>query len=260
LHTRREEEERMTVHPDAAIGFARAAAAYERGRPGYPPEAVAWLRDRVGITVGRRILDLAAGTGKLTRMLVPTGATLVAADPVHAMLRALDTATGGAAQAVVAIAQALPLPDGAVDGIVVAQAFHWFATDDALAEMARVLAPDGTIALVWNSRRLDDPLQGAITGIVEPHRGDAPAHATGRWRDAIDRSPYVRLTNTRTVPHSVRCDIDGLVDRVLSISFVAALDEAGRAEVERDVRALEQRFGATPVLRYRCEVHLLTPR
>lgn len=250
----------MTVHPDAAVGFARATAAYERGRPGYPPEMVAWLRDGVGSTAGRRILDLAAGTGKLTRMLVDTGAALVAADPVHAMLRALDAATGGVVPAVVATAQALPLADGAVDGILVAQAFHWFATDDALAEMTRVLAPDGTIALVWNARPLDDPLQAAISGIVDPHRGDTPAHASGRWRDAIDRSTHVRLTDTRTIPHTVRCDIDSLVDRVLSTSFIAALDEAGRAGVERDVRALEQRFGATPVLRYRCEGHLLTPR
>lgn len=250
----------MVVHREAAVGFTRATDAYERGRPGYPPAMVAWLCDRVGVHPGRRILDLAAGTGKLTRLLAPAGATLIAADPLHAMLRRLRSATAGDVPAVAATAQALPLADDAVDGIVVAQAFHWFATDDALGEMVRVLAPGGAIALVWNTRPPEDPLQAALSEILDPHRGDTPAHGSGRWREALDHSVHVGLAGTCTVAHGVPCDVDRLVDRVLSTSFIAALDDTGRARVERDVRALEQRFGATPDLRYRCEGYLLTPR
>lgn len=250
----------MTVHPRAAVGFGRATSAYERGRPGYPAEMVDWLCDRVGVGAGRRVLDLAAGTGKLTRTLVPTGVALVAVDPVHAMLRVLRTMTGGTVPAVAATAQALPLADRSVDGIVVAQGFHWFATNAALAEMARVLRPGGAIALVWNVRRLDDPVQAAISEIVDPYRGDTPSHMTGHWREVVEHSDAVGIRDTTTVGHDVTSDIDGLVDRIVSISFIAALPAGERAVVQHRVRALEAITGATPVLRYRCEGYVLTPR
>jgi SAM-dependent methyltransferase len=250
----------MTVHPDAAVGFGRATGAYERGRPGYPAEMVGWLCERVGIGAGRRVLDLAAGTGKLTRALITTGASLVAADPLHAMLRTLRDVTGGVVPAVAATAQALPLADGAVDGIVVAQGFHWFDTDAALAEMLRVLAPGGAIGLVWNVRRPDDPLQAAISAIIDPHRGDTPSHATGRWRRVVDRGALVDVTADHAVAHAVPTDVDRLVDRILSISFVAALPDTERRMVERRVREVGAAAGPRPVLRYRCEGYLLTPR
>lgn len=250
----------MTVHPEAAAGFGRAVDAYERGRPGYPAEMLDWLRDRLAIGAGQRILDLAAGTGKLTRALLPTGATLVATDPVHAMLLRLRDVTDGIVPTVAATAQALPFADGAVDAVVVAQGFHWFDTDAALAEMTRVLAPGGAIALVWNVRTPDDPLQARISTIIEPHRGDTPSHTTGRWRQVVDESARVDLTASHTVSHVVATDVDGLVDRILSISFVAALPDAERAAVERRVRMAGTAAGPRSVLRYRCEGYLLTPR
>jgi SAM-dependent methyltransferase len=249
----------MTVHPEAAVGFRRATDAYERGRPGYPAEVVRWLCDHVGVMEGRRIVDLAAGTGKLTRALIPTGAAIVAVEPVQAMLRVLRAATDPPVHAVVATAQALPLATGSVDGIGVAQAFHWFATDAALAEMIRVLRPGAVIGLVWNVRRLDDPLQAAISTIIDPYRGDTPAYASGRWRHAIERSPLVRCSDGHAVAHDVQVDVDSLVDRVVSTSYIAALPADGRATVARRVRDLQATFGPAPVLRYRCEAHLLTP-
>lgn len=250
----------MTVHPDAAVGFGRATAAYERGRPGYPDEVVDWLCARVGVTAGRRIVDLAAGTGKLTRALVRTDAALLAVDPVTSMLCALRVVTAGAVPAVAATAQALPLADGSVDGILVAQGFHWFDDHAALAEMTRVLAPGAVIGLVWNVRAPDDPLQSAVSAIVDPHRGDTPSHATGRWRRVVDRGALVDVTDSHGVDHAVPTDVDGLADRVLSISFIAALPDTTRAAVEREVRAVASEAGPTPVLRYRCDAHVLTPR
>jgi ubiquinone/menaquinone biosynthesis C-methylase UbiE len=250
----------MTVHPDAMVGFSRAAAAYERSRPGYPEEMVAWLRRGLGISAGRVVVDLAAGTGKLTRALVPTGATLVAVDPVPDMLTVLRAATGGTVAAVVATAEALPLADRSVHAIVVAQAFHWFATEVALAEMCRVLRTAGTIALVWNTRRPSDPLQTAISALVERYRVDTPSHASGSWRRVVDRSPTVVVRDTHAVGHGVPTDIHGLVDRVLSISFIAVLSDDERRTVERRVRALEADVGPAPVLRYDCHGYLLRPR
>src|SRR5207249_4825593 len=121
------------THPTAAAGFDRAADAYERGRPGYPREAVARLAAQFRLGEGVTVLDLAAGTGKLTRMLATTGATVVAVEPVAGMRRVLAQAVPGA-RVLNGTAEAIPVADGAVDAVTVAQAFHWFDADRAVAE------------------------------------------------------------------------------------------------------------------------------
>lgn len=250
----------MTVHHDAAVGFGRAAAVYERSRPGYPDATIDWLRDRTAMASGRLVIDLAAGTGKLTRRLRDTGATVVAVEPVAAMLRMLSKVTDGRVAAVAGTAHALPLATGCADVVTVGQGFHWFADEPALAEMTRVLRPHGTLALLWNRRPSDDPLQGALEDIVGPLRGDTPSVASGQWRSAIDRSRVVIATASHVADHEIAIDIDRLVERVVSTSFVAALPERERADIERRVRALGAAFGATPTLRYRCETYLFTRR
>jgi SAM-dependent methyltransferase len=132
--------------PAASMGFARAAAAYERGRPGYPSAAVDFLAARLRLGPGRRVVDLAAGTGTLARSLPATGAEVIAVEPVAEMRAALPAR----ARAVDGTAEA------SADAVAVAQAFHWFDGDAALAEIHRVLRPGGALALVWNRRRTDD--------------------------------------------------------------------------------------------------------
>lgn len=160
----------MPVHPRAEVGFGRAADAYERARPDYPAEAVDWLCDRLALRPGRTVVDLAAGTGKLTRLLVASGARVIAVEPVAGMRNALARAVP-AVEILDGTAEAMPLPDGSADAITVAQAFHWFSTADALSEIHRVLAPGGALALVWNRRDLDDPLAVALDEMVGRHRG-----------------------------------------------------------------------------------------
>jgi SAM-dependent methyltransferase len=135
----------------AAQGFDRNAEAYEAARPSYPAEAVAHIVGHAGIGPGRRVLELAAGTGKLTRLLVPTGAEVVAVEPVAGMRAVLRRELPGV-EVHDGTAEALPLPDGTVDAVTVAQAFHWFEPAQALAEIRRVLRPDGHLLLVWNTR------------------------------------------------------------------------------------------------------------
>lgn len=214
--------------------------------------------ERLGIDRDSIVVDLAAGTGKLTRALLATGSTIIAVEPVAAMLAALRAATGAGVHAVAATAQALPLATGRVDAITVAQAFHWFATPAALAEMTRVLRPGGHIALVWNRRLLDDPLQAALSAIIDPHRGDTPSLHGDRWRAVVDASELVTPAGDLAVDNAQTLDIDSLVERVTSTSFVAALPEEVRRGVEADVRDLEDGFGPRPVLRYRCEAYLLS--
>ena len=234
------------VHQAAAEGFARGAGAYERGRPSYPPEAVSWLAEQLGMMPGARVLDLAAGTGKLTRLLIATGASLIAVEPVAEMRSALaEMAPGVDVKA--GTAEAIPLPDASVNAVAIAQAFHWFATERALAEIARVLTPTGRLGLIWNRRDLREPLQAAISEIIEPHRGSTPSFLTGNWREAFQHTRLFVGTAEHRVPYEQALTIDQLTDRVLSVSFIAALSPSARDEVEREVRALAQRHDDRPL-------------
>ena len=237
------------VHDAAARGFSRSADAYDRARPDYPPAAVAWLAERLGLRPGRTVVDLAAGTGKLTRPLAATGAEVVAIEPVAEMRAWIGDA---AARSLDGTAEAVPLPDASADAVTVAQAFHWFDGPAALAEIHRVLRPGGALALVWNRRPLEDPVHAAIERIIAPHRGDAPAHRTGAWRAAFDATTLFGPLEERTFAHSRPHDADALADRVGSTSFVAALDDGPHAEVIAAVRALAAE-GAVDVP-YVCEV------
>src|ERR1700761_4890891 len=132
----------MSIHDEARRGFQVGAAAYERGRPSYPGEAIAWLAEDLDLGPGRTVLDVGAGTGKLTRELVASGASVVAVEPVPAMRAVLEQTVPGA-QAMDGTAEALPFGDQSVDAIAVAQAFHWFDVPRTLAEFHRVLRPTG---------------------------------------------------------------------------------------------------------------------
>jgi SAM-dependent methyltransferase len=128
--------------------FAAAAAEYERGRPGWPPE----LLDALPLGPDATVLDLAAGTGKLTRVLAERHRRVVAVEPLDELRAELERAAP-AAEALAGRAEEIPLADGSVDAVLVAQAFHWFEQDAAVAEIARVLRPGGVLALLWNERR-----------------------------------------------------------------------------------------------------------
>ncbi len=168
------------IHPTAAVGFSRAAEVYERARPSYPAEAVDWMVEVTGLGPGYTVVDVGAGTGKLTRLLAPTGARVVAVEPVAEMRALIERA-----EVLEGTAEALPFPDGAADVVTVAQAFHWFELDRALPEIHRVLRPGGHLALFWNSRDLDDPLQAALERLLQPLRRSVVAQQEHDWRGAV---------------------------------------------------------------------------
>ena len=140
------------VHPAAARGFGQGTDAYVRGRPDFPPAALDWLCNDLGLRAGTTAVELGAGTGKCTKLLVETTATVVAVEPVAAMLERLARDLPGVA-AVHGQAQRIPLADASADAVVCAQAFHWFATAEALAEIHRVLKPRAPLGLIWSSSR-----------------------------------------------------------------------------------------------------------
>jgi SAM-dependent methyltransferase len=132
---------------DRSLSFGSAAAAYERGRPTYPPEAIDWL-----LPAGARdVLDLGAGTGKLTTRLVERGLDVVAVDPIPDMLEVLRASLPSTVT-LEGTAEEIPLQDNSVDAVLVAQAWHWVDAERAIPEVARVLRPGGRLGLVWNTR------------------------------------------------------------------------------------------------------------
>jgi SAM-dependent methyltransferase len=216
---------------DPSLSFGSVADAYDRARPTYPREAAAWLAGDQPATV----LELGAGTGKLTEVLVAQGHDVHATDPDEAMLARLrerlpDVPTS------IASAEGIPAPDRSFDVVVVAQAFHWFDHDRALPEIARVLKPAGRLALVWNERDERIPWVkklGRIIGTQEQLRSDDPVVASGLFGPV----------EQETFRHWQVVDRVSVQDLALSRSHVAVLDEEARAAKLAEVLAFYDDYG-----------------
>jgi SAM-dependent methyltransferase len=232
------------IHDTAAVGFAQSAEAYEIGRPGYPAAALEPLR----LSPGLAVLDLAAGTGKLTRALAATGASVVAVEPVAEMRAGLPAEV----RALHGTAEAIPLDDASVDLVTVAQAFHWFNGDAALPEIHRVLRPGGRLALLWNRRVEDAAINVAIEELLAPYRSDTPTHSGDAWREAFERTTLFGPLRAHVFPSEQVLDEDGLAARICSISFMACLPELERDRVL--VRARELTEAGPVTVPYRTEV------
>ncbi|MEU3573567.1 class I SAM-dependent methyltransferase [Kitasatospora sp. NPDC036755] len=224
-----------------ARSFGAAVDAYQHGRPGYP-------RALVGSAVpreARRVLDLGAGTGKLTALLVEAGLDVVAVEPDEGMRARLSAAVPKAAVRA-GSAERIPLPDDSVDAVVVAQAWHWFDPAAALPEIARVLAPGGTLALVWNVRDESEPWAAALGLLM--HRSTPPRIDTLPLLPAPFGTPErleIRWEHATTPA--------GIVDMVASRSYVIALPEDERVRLLADV---EQLLATHPDLAGREEIAL----
>ncbi|HEX2046139.1 MAG TPA: methyltransferase domain-containing protein [Acidimicrobiales bacterium] len=242
----------MSVHPTASQGYAVAGSDYERARPAYPPAALELLHAELGLGPASVVVELGAGTGKLTRMLAPMVGTLVATEPVDAMRAELAAAV--ATPVVVAAAEAVPLDAECADAVVVATAFHWFRGREALAEVERVLRPGGGLGLLWNNPDRDTDWVRRIWEMVDEHRGATPGNRDLRWQEAFSTATGLTPLEHRVFRHAVEMDVEALVQRVASISFIAALAPAERDAVLRRVGSIvrgRSRFE----LPYRTEVY-----
>ncbi|HUG63749.1 MAG TPA: class I SAM-dependent methyltransferase [Gaiellaceae bacterium] len=223
----------MIVNRDPEVrgpytAFAEVAGAYERGRPGYPDDAVRWL---VGFEPCD-VVDLGAGTGKLTRVLVGLGHRVTAVEPLNEMRAELEAVLLDV-HAVAGSAEAIPLPDDSADVVASAQAFHWFDHDNALLEIARVLRPHGRVALVWNSRDDRDPWMARLSAII----GNESIQESDVV-PVLDGSGLFGPVETAMFSFEQDLDRDGLLALVLSRSYLAKLPPAERQPVLDAVGAL----------------------
>lgn len=227
----------VAIHESAAKGFAAGADAYERGRPEYSEEAVQRLVRELGIGPGTRVLDMAAGTGKLTRQLASTGAELVAVEPIAEMRAKLEAGLPHV-QALEGTAEAIPLPNHSVDAVVVGQAFHWFDSVRAVSEIRRVLQPGGGVGLVWQVRDASRPWTARLDEIIDRADDGHPRYRTGAWREGFDRTALFEPLQEATFQTVQRGNPETIVDRVGSISYIAAMTAARRRIVLDQVREL----------------------
>ncbi|MHC8293943.1 class I SAM-dependent methyltransferase [Pseudomonas sp. LB3P58] len=225
------------VHHSAAAGYRTGADTYVRGRPDYPPQVADWLTGTLGLNADNAVVDLGAGTGKFTGRLMATGAQVIAVEPVAQMLEKLSEAFPEVL-AVSGTAMDLPLPDASVDVVICAQAFHWFASAEALTEIARVLKPGGKLGLVWNLRDTRVSWVPKLDAIVNALEGDSPRYYTGAWRQAFPHPAFGPLAEQRFSHGHTGSPEDVIFNRVRSTSFVAALPASERAKVDEQLRAL----------------------
>jgi SAM-dependent methyltransferase len=206
-----------------ARSFGSVASRYERGRPPYPPQAVDWLLPEDA----HRVLDLGAGTGKLTRELAGRGLEVTAVDPSTGMLAELRRALPDV-RAHIGTAERIPLPDDAVDVVLVAQAWHWVDPARAVPEVARILSPGGRLGLIWNLRDEREDWVGRLGRILD----------SAERRRALDVGPPFGSVEVRDFPWSHRIGPDQLLDLVASRSRVILLPSDERAAVLAQVRQL----------------------
>lgn len=235
---------RMALHP-LAERFAEVAGEYERGRPEYPPAVAGAIAAELRIPAGAPVLDLAAGTGKLTRALLSHGLDVVAVEPLASLREVLATSVGEE-RVKEGVAEAIPLPDGSVHAVTVGDAFHWFDQQAALDEIHRVLRPDGGLAILstapdWSGASWAHEL-GSLVADSRPEHPyfDGPpwqesVRASGRWRNVHD----IRITTSQ------RADPERIVDHLASMSWLAAMPEDERDGLLERSRAIIQ-AGDTP--------------
>jgi len=214
--------------------FETIAAEYERNRPEYPEEALRWAADRIGLERPARVLDIGAGTGKLTRGLVALGFEVVAVEPGAPMLWQLRTAVPEA-ETFEGSAESIPLPDESVEAAFAGQAYHWFDRERAVPELHRVVRTG--LALLWNWWDERDPLQHELGPLVG-YAGHDP-----HWDEALPKEPWFRELGRTVVESSQASSPEALVAYLSTTSRFVTMEAGDRERRLAEVRDIASRYG-----------------
>jgi SAM-dependent methyltransferase len=227
--------------------FPSVATRYESGRPDYPPAVVGAIAAELSVPPGGRVLDLAAGTGKLTRALVAGGYDVVAVEPQPALREVLAEQAPGA-EVLEGVAEAIPLADGSVDAITVADAFHWFDSARALPEMARVLRDRGGIAVITTGRDWREASWGKeLAELITHTRPEHPFFDGESWQQALQNAGgWEQPWDVRLVVRQPSSP-DRIIDHIASFSWIAAMAEPERERMLGRMREIIL-AGETPAL------------
>jgi SAM-dependent methyltransferase len=224
------------IDPRASSAFTAAAEDYEWGRPSWPPQAIEVLAQKFELGPESRVLDLAAGTGKLSRVL-PGRVTAV--EPLDAMRAAIPPGI----EAIAGTAEDIPVPDESMDAVFVADAFHWFRRDEAVPEIARVLRPRGGLAIVWNRAEWsgeENPWLDEFGKLAQPHIEAAGGFQLAEvdWAAEVAATGLFEELAEDSLEHVERLSPDRFLALIRSWSHIANLPEEKRATFLEDVRGL----------------------
>jgi SAM-dependent methyltransferase len=226
--------------PDA---FGNTAREYELGRPEWPEELIDRVVAELELGADSTVLDLGAGTGKLTRSLIPRFARVIAVEPDDAMRGVLEDVVTGAA-ALSGRAEAIPLATNSVDAVFTAEAFHWYASDETVGEIVRVLRPRGGLAIFWNVDfgETEPPMPDAIEAVLDEAfaRGGSPGLPkvlSGFWRAPIETAPFEPLQELE-IERTVESDSERWLANMLSVSSIASQSDEARSAFATRLRAL----------------------
>ncbi|HEY1722365.1 MAG TPA: methyltransferase domain-containing protein [Magnetospirillaceae bacterium] len=218
----------------AAAGFAKRVDEYVAGRPDYPPEVLAALPS------AETIVELGAGTGKFTRVLIGRAKRVVAVEPLPEMAARIPQGGDTGIEVINAKAEAVPLPDGTADLVCCATSYHWFDYPEAANEIHRLLKPGGHLALLWNRRDSNVPWVGEFSKLIEGYSKDSRRFGSDYWRQ-IFTNPNFERVGDYAFPFVHRMPVSGIVDRAFSTSYIAQLPEAEAADLRAKLAALIER-------------------
>ena len=238
--------DKNVVNNTAETGYNNEADAYRRGRPTYHPALAERIADLHRGQPPGLLVELGAGTGIFTGQLIDQNLEVTAVEPVDAMRSALAEAVPHVS-IVAGTAERTGLPDGAAATVVASQSFHWFNHSgdrpNALDEVCRILAPGGHLVTVWNVRDNTVDWVQAYTNVVDRHAGATPRHHTMAWRQAIDGDLRLEAVEDISFDNPSPTTAQGVLDRVMSTSFIAALPPAESTSVREDIAAIVAPLG-----------------